>query len=692
MPSPGQTYAMLRRLADAHRNGKPLNQASDSVRKMVVSGDVADPDERPVPAPTEKVAFNDDGDVVPAGVKLRDPEDFATLRKDIFDGVLNEVKSAFPQTYGGVRMELDEVDYEDPDDFDLDTQKQALLYNKNLGRRIRGTVRLFDDKTGAKLDEKKLTLMKVPYLTERGTFLNGGSEYSTINQMRLLPGIYARRKANGDLEAHANVARGTGSAFRVRFEPASALYKMDIKQSSMRLYSLLHDLGVPDEELKQAWGPEVFEINKQAYDPRVFDKAYGHLAKKPDPNATREQKAAVIREALDSMRVNRRVAQKNLPNLFDMQKSAAWREEFQKQASAPTVSFPTNIARAAPSAPQAKVTLVSRPTVSAAGVKAMSAPAPALKRVDPAFDSAKFKEFLWNQENAARKGYDAKLRRWTPIPATGKAHLPFEVGPGILVKENRPYSEAEVEQLFQRKIEEHMQRARAAVDAKHGPGTFDRMPENYRYGLTDFYYNAVPAPKLTQAMLDNDYERMQRESIRHATIGGQRRPLDRRNKAWWDTFVSPYMTNKRASANFDWLSHVFVKLAAGAVVLLPTAEGKYLLEKNPEDHEWNPGKLRPPGGGQESGEDLKQTIVREIHEEFGIPPTAVESKIKLLGYEYRDRFKGSAVFELADHGLEPGTYQASNDPKELVTLVEADLDDPDYVGPKPEKLSKEPVA
>ncbi len=588
------------------------------------------------------------------------------------------------------------VDFEDPEDYDLETQKQALLYNKNLGRRIRGTVRLFDDKTGAKLDEKKLTLMKVPYLTERGTFLNGGSEYSTINQMRLLPGIYSRRKANGDLEAHANVLRGTGSAFRVRFEPASALYKMDIKQSSMRLYSLLHDLGVPDDELKQAWGPEVFEVNKQAYDPRVFDKAYNHLAKKPDPNATREQKAAVIREALETMRVNRRVAQKNLPNLFDMQKSAAWREEFQKEAEVRfpvELTKPTAAAPVAPSTPQIKfkpAPVAARPSITP-GQQVRSV-APALQRVAPPASAESFKQFLWNQENAARKGFDPKTKRWIPIPATGKAHLPFEVGPGILVKEKRPYSEDEVNQLFDRKIQEHMQRARAAVDSKHGAGTFDRMPENFRYGLTDFYYNAVHAPKLTQAMLNGDYETMRRESVRHATIGGVRRPLERRNKAWWDTFVAPYMTTKRSSANFDWLSHVFVKLAAGSVVLLPTENGKYLLEKNPEDHEWNPGKLRPPGGGQEPGEDLKQTIVREIHEEFGIPPAAVDSKIKLLGYEYRDKFKGSAVFELKDHGLEAGTYQASNDPNEIVTLVEADLDDPDYVGPKPEKLTKEPQA
>lgn len=139
-----------------------------------------------------------------------------------------------------------------------------------------------------------------------------------------------------------------------------------------------------------------------------------------------------------------------------------------------------------------------------------------------------------------------------------------------------------------------------------------------------------------------------------------------------------------------WEKEAFVKLARlGAIVFLPTAKGKYLLQRDSEGP--NKGKLRPLGGGKDTkDQNLQQTIVREMHEEFAIPRVTVRRKVKFLGYEYRPEFKGNAIFELKDHGLLPGTYQASNDPDEQVTLEEASLDDPDYTGPQPEKLQETP--
>jgi hypothetical protein len=45
-----------------------------------------------------------------------------------------------------------------------------------------------------------MTLLKVPYLTGRGTFIRDGNEWGTINQTRLIPGAYSRYQNNGDLE------------------------------------------------------------------------------------------------------------------------------------------------------------------------------------------------------------------------------------------------------------------------------------------------------------------------------------------------------------------------------------------------------------------------------------------------------------------------------------------------------------
>jgi DNA-directed RNA polymerase beta subunit len=186
-----------------------------------------------------------------------------------------------------------------------------------LHRKIRGTVRLFDTNTGQKIDENDMTLMKVPFLTERGTFVHNGSEYTTMNQARLLHGVYVRRKATGELEGHFNVKRGTGNSFRIHLEPESGLFKMEIGQASLRLYSLLHDLGIPDEKLEATWGPDLLKQNRDKYDARVFDKAYARLVKRPDPKATREDKAKAIQAALGSSMLSRHVLERTLPNRFN---------------------------------------------------------------------------------------------------------------------------------------------------------------------------------------------------------------------------------------------------------------------------------------------------------------------------------------------------------------------------------------
>ena len=169
--------------------------------------------------------------------------------------------------------------------------------------------------------------MKVPVLTDRGTFIHNGNEIGVIRQARLLPGVYTRRQANGHLEAQFNARVGTGKGFRVGLEPQTAQYRLKIAQSNLHLYSLLKDLGTTDEELARSWGQDILEMNKKKYDPRALDRAYERLVQKykQEPKADREMKAKAVREALEEIQVSDRVMKKNLPNWMDRVKSAAWR-------------------------------------------------------------------------------------------------------------------------------------------------------------------------------------------------------------------------------------------------------------------------------------------------------------------------------------------------------------------------------
>lgn len=278
---------------------------------------------------------NEPEEELPKGVILRDFDDFTTLRNQIFDGVKNSMIKSFPAEYGNVRLELHDVDYDDVDDVPVSQQKKMLLENKYITKKLRGTIKLFDKTNDQLLEEKRISLMKVPYLTNRGTFIHGGNEYASIMQSRLLPGVYTRRQANGELETQFNVKPGTGIGFRVGFEPETTQYRVKISQANLHLYSLLKDIGTSDKELEKAWGPEILRANQMKYDARVFDKAYDRLvsARQKKVDKTREDKVNSLKNAFEAAQIHARVAQKNLPNMFDPKVAAEWEARWQgKQA------------------------------------------------------------------------------------------------------------------------------------------------------------------------------------------------------------------------------------------------------------------------------------------------------------------------------------------------------------------------
>lgn len=264
-------------------------------------------------------------ETLPSGVSMPDWDDMKARRQSIYDSVLTSMSKQFPQTYGGVRLEVKDLHYDGPETVTLSEQKRALLGNRFLHRKLKGVVSLVDATSGEPIDERPMTLMKVPVLTDRGTFIHNGSEYTTMSQARLLPGVFTRRKATGELETHFNVKRGTGNSFRIHLEPDTGLFKMNIGQASLRLYSLLHDIGVDDDTLAKTWGPELLEKNKAKYDARVFDKAFARLVKRGDPNLPREQKVAAIRDALSSAMVSRQVLERTLPNRFNRKVATVWK-------------------------------------------------------------------------------------------------------------------------------------------------------------------------------------------------------------------------------------------------------------------------------------------------------------------------------------------------------------------------------
>ena len=207
----------------------------------------------------------------------RDIDDISGTRKAIYGRALAAAQGIQPLSNGNHTLALSNVEYIDPDTISNKIQKQALLEGTSLGRRMRGTWTL-SDLEGQVVDSRKSVLGSVPHLTGRGTYIHNGNEYTLSNQLRLRPGIYSRKKDNGEIEAHVNIMPGKGGrAHRYFMDPDKGVFNMRIGQAKVPMMPLLRSLGATDKELREAWGNEVFASNYQHDDPGSLQKLYKRL-------------------------------------------------------------------------------------------------------------------------------------------------------------------------------------------------------------------------------------------------------------------------------------------------------------------------------------------------------------------------------------------------------------------------------
>jgi DNA-directed RNA polymerase beta subunit len=197
--------------------------------------------------------------------------------------VKENAKDAFAKKLDGLEsndfiLKVKDVEYAHPDQrFSLAEQKRAILEKRDLSLPLKGTFELFEKKTGRKMDEKKVIIAQIPYVTDRNTSILNGSEYITINQQRLKPGVYTRIKETGEAEAHVNVKPGSGLSGKVVFHPEKALFVYELGTTQIKLYGLLKGLGVSDSEMEQSWGKEIFLRNKMEYKGDELDKFHARI-------------------------------------------------------------------------------------------------------------------------------------------------------------------------------------------------------------------------------------------------------------------------------------------------------------------------------------------------------------------------------------------------------------------------------
>lgn len=248
-------------------------------------------------------------------------DDHDSERAEIFSAPEQALASVFPMENERYRLHLKNVHYANTQPYTLHDQKEALLSNHDLSQALKGTWELEDKASGSILERKTTTVARIPYRTERGTFIRNGAEYTVSRQSRLKPGAYTRRKESGELETHFNVERGSGRSFRVMMEPSTGQFKVLAGQASLPLAAVLAKMGVTEKEMHEAWGPGVYQANQKREDPKLSAKLAAHFLAKKDAEA--EQTPELLRGVFERMRLDPRVTRYTLGEEIDRVSPAA---------------------------------------------------------------------------------------------------------------------------------------------------------------------------------------------------------------------------------------------------------------------------------------------------------------------------------------------------------------------------------
>ena len=251
-----------------------------------------------------------------APITRRQFGDSRATRQLLYNNVLQAAQTLEPVSNQRHTLALSGVRYTGPEDFSLAEQKRAILSRGSLGRELRGVWTLADKETGQVVAQRAARIARVPYITDRGTIISRGNEYTMANQMRLRPGAYTRVKENGELETHLNFLPGKGISQRVFLDPSTGVFKLHVAQANIPLVTVLHAMGVPESKLREAWGNELAAANLGKQDPRALRSLYDHLARGPRVEDEQGQRAAVA-AALRAMELDPETTKATLGKGYD---------------------------------------------------------------------------------------------------------------------------------------------------------------------------------------------------------------------------------------------------------------------------------------------------------------------------------------------------------------------------------------
>jgi len=204
---------------------------------------------------------------------------------------------------------------------DLRGQKEARLNDRTWAVPVRAEFELRDKETGKVKDRQVATVAQLPKITNRYTYIVGGTEYQVNNLFRLKSGVYTHVKENGELASQWNLAKGLN--FNMDFDPKSKSMTINFSGtgSHIPLYPILKAMGVDDDTIERKWGKEILSANKKEKSDIALRKFY--KAFKDEPPTSNDQAEKLVIEEFGRTQMRPEATKLTLGKPFDKVDGAA---------------------------------------------------------------------------------------------------------------------------------------------------------------------------------------------------------------------------------------------------------------------------------------------------------------------------------------------------------------------------------
>jgi len=197
---------------------------------------------------------------------------------------------------------------------DLKPFLTAKLRKNTLATPLRAHITVKDKKGKVVYEDKDFLVTAVPKMTPLGSYVVNGSDVQTITQARRKPGIYTSRMPNDNILTRFSTA---GGEIGIMLDRLTRVFKVRVRAKFFPLYSIAAAAGVTDEELRKAWGDELYRINKQKAKPLKDQQRFWQATRRVALPTDASEISAGIKAFLESKPLDPKVTKLTVGEGFD---------------------------------------------------------------------------------------------------------------------------------------------------------------------------------------------------------------------------------------------------------------------------------------------------------------------------------------------------------------------------------------